>query len=168
MRHLRLVRLEPAYEQNLAQDSEYMAAMAENDWGLLARVMQRVIGEGAKSGRSVESARPEWGGYLAIDDTTNEVIGSCAFKAPPTLDGVTEIAYFTYPGFEGRGYATLMARRLVELATTSSHVRRVIANTLPERNASTSVLEKVGMQFVGEVIDPDDGRVWRWEMQVGV
>jgi hypothetical protein len=29
------------------------------------------------------------------------------------------------------------------------------------------VLEKVGMHFVGEVMDPDDGRVWRWEVQVG-
>jgi RimJ/RimL family protein N-acetyltransferase len=129
--------------------------------------MQRVIGNDVRSTPTVESAHPEWGGYLAIDDTTNELIGSCAFKAPPSPNGVTEIAYFTYPGFEGRGYATLMARRLLELATTSPTVRRIIAHTLPERNASTRVLEKVGMHFVGEVMDPDDGRVWRWEVQVG-
>lgn len=168
MRHLRLTRLEPAHEQALAQDSDYRVAMAEDDWGLLAKVMQRVIGADVTSASAVESAHPDWGGYIAIDDATNVIIGSCAFKAPPTTEGVVEIAYFTYPGFEGCGYATLMARKLVDLATASSHVQRVIAHTLPAKSASTRVLEKTGLQFVGEVIDPDDGRVWRWEVQVGV
>jgi len=53
------------------------------------------------------------------------------------------------------------------LPHSSAAVLRVIAHTLPETNASTRVLEKVGMNFVGEVIDPDDGRVWRWQMQAG-
>jgi len=168
MRHLRLARLEPSHEQRLALDSDYQVAMAEDDWNLLAKVMQRVVGDDVRSSSTIESAHPDWGGYLALDDSTSELIGSCAFKAPPTSDGVIEIAYFTYPGFEGQGYATLMARKLVELAKASSRVRRVIAHTLPAKNASTRVLEKAGMQFVGEVIDPDDGRVWRWEVQVGV
>jgi RimJ/RimL family protein N-acetyltransferase len=60
-----------------------------------------------------------------------------------------------------------MARKLVELARRSAAVRRVIAHTLPETNASTRVLEKVGMTFVGEVMDPEDGRVWRWQVQTG-
>jgi hypothetical protein len=30
------------------------------------------------------------------------------------------------------------------------------------------VLERVGMTFVGEVIDPDDGRVWRWQIQTAL
>lgn len=60
-----------------------------------------------------------------------------------------------------------MARTLVQLASGSSTVRRVIAHTLPETNASTRVLEKLGMTFVGEVMDPEDGQVWRWQLQVG-
>jgi hypothetical protein len=28
------------------------------------------------------------------------------------------------------------------------------------------VLEKVGMTLAREVVDPEDGRVWRWEMAV--
>ena len=71
------------------------------------------------------------------------------------------------PGFEGGGYATGMAGKLIELASSSPAVRRVVAHTLPETNASTRVLERVGMTFVGEVIDPEDGRVWRWQMQTG-
>jgi ribosomal-protein-alanine N-acetyltransferase len=110
---------------------------------------------------------PHWGGYCVVDRDTHEVVGSCAFKTPPSDDGVAETAYFTYPGFEGRGYATTMARELVELASKSAAVRRVIAHTLPEKNASTRVLERVGMTFVGEVMDPEDGRVWRWQVEVG-
>ena len=87
----------------------------------------------------------QWGGYFVVDAGTREVVGSCAFKTPPIEDGTVEIAYFTYPGFEGHGYATGMARKLIELASGSAAVRRVVAHTLPETNASTRVLEKVGM-----------------------
>ena len=56
--------------------------------------------------------------------------------------------------------------KLIELATGCTSVKRIIAHTLPEANASTRVLEKVAMSFLGEVIDPDDGRVWQWEAHV--
>ena len=101
-----------------------------------------------------------------MDTDTREVVGSCAFKGKPTEDGTVEIAYFTYPDFEGKGYATSMARKLIELATSYTTVQRVIAHTLPEANASTRVLEKVAMSFVGEVTDPDDGRVWQWQKHI--
>ncbi|MGH7631966.1 MAG: hypothetical protein ACREOF_21740 [Gemmatimonadales bacterium] len=33
------------------------------------------------------------------------------------------------------------------------------------RNASARVLEKLGFRRLGEVIDPEDGPVWRWEWE---
>ena len=57
-----------------------------------------------------------------------------------------------------------MARKLIELARSSAAVRLVIAHTLPAVSASTHILESVGMKLAGEVSDPDDGRVWRWEL----
>jgi hypothetical protein len=44
-----------------------------------------------------------------------------------------------------------------------SKVRRVCAHTLPEENASTGVLTKCGFRKTGELMDPDDGLVWRRE-----
>jgi RimJ/RimL family protein N-acetyltransferase len=44
-----------------------------------------------------------------------------------------------------------------------SEVRVVRAHTLPEENASTRVLAKCGFRQVGEMVDPEDGLVWRWE-----
>ncbi|HSJ65279.1 MAG TPA: GNAT family N-acetyltransferase [Gemmatimonadaceae bacterium] len=167
MRHVHLVRLDAAVEQSLANDVEYRAALIHDDWARVATVVHRVVGR-ILTAPPVSVDELHWGGYFAVDHETREVVGSCAFKTAPSGDGAVEIAYFTYPGFEGRGYATQMARRLVELASRSATVRRVIAHTLPETNASTRVLEKVGMTCVGEVMDPDDGRVWRWELPVGV
>ena len=86
------------------------------------------------------------------------MVGTCAYKGGPNADGSVEVAYHTFPPFEGRGYATGMATKLVALAG----LRRVLAHTLPERNASCRVLEKAGFVWAGEVIDPEDGLVWRW------
>ncbi len=167
MRNVQLVRLDPALEQALADSGEYKEALVQDNWARVADVVHQLVGRTlAAAPASVDELR--WGGYFVVDHDTREVVGSCAFKNPPTDEGAVEIAYFTYPGFEGRGYATEMARKLVELASRSAAVRRVIAHTLPEMNASTRVLEKVGMAFVGEVMDPEDGRVWRWQVQVGV
>src|SRR6185503_4650545 len=44
-----------------------------------------------------------------------------------------------------------------------SAVRLVRAHTLPERNASTRVLEKNGFRLLGPIVDPEDGPVFRWE-----
>ena len=54
--------------------------------------------------------------------------------------------------------------KLIEVASRSPEVRRITARTLPEPNASARVLEKVGMAFAGEVMDPEDGRVWEWQL----
>jgi len=108
-----------------------------------------------------------WGGYLAVDRTSDLIVGSCAFKGPPTEDGTVEIAYYTFGPYEGRGHAKSMARALITMALSSHLVRRVIAHTLPENNPSTSVLRSVGMGFIGEVHDPEDGPVWRWQLESG-
>lgn len=104
-----------------------------------------------------------WSGYLALDPARGSIVGTCGFKEPPDSDGVVEIAYFTFPGFEGLGVASAMAAGLIECARSAPGVRRLRAHTLPERNASTRILEKLGFRWLGEVIDPEDGRVWRWE-----
>lgn len=105
----------------------------------------------------------EWGCYLAAN-VQQQIIGTCGFKGKPDGNGQVEIAYFTFPPFQGCGYATAMATALVERARDAKCVNAVIAHTLPKYNASTRVLQKVGMQFVSEYNDLEDGLVWRWEL----
>lgn len=102
---------------------------------------------------------PPWIGYLAFEG--GKVVGTCGFTSPPK-SGEVEIAYFTFPGNEGAGVATRMARALLQLAWRSGCVASVCAHTLPEDGPSCAVLRKVGFVLVGEVELPEDGRVWRW------
>ncbi len=110
---------------------------------------------------------PEWGGFLAADAAQSLVIGTCGYSHGPEADGTVEIAYFTFPAFEGKGYATAMARALLAQALASPDVRDVVAHTLPEPNASTRILEKIGMRRAGEAHDQDVGKVWRWAYRGG-
>ena len=167
MANIHLVRLAPSVEQTLADHPDYMPALVHDNWPRVAELVHQVIGR-TLIHTPISVDQLQWGGYFVIDERTREVVGSCAYKKPPTEDGIVEIAYFTFPGFEGRGYATAAATKLIRLAAASPAVRRVIAHTLPHTNPSTHVLQKVGMANTGEVMDPDDGRVWRWEVQVGV
>jgi [ribosomal protein S5]-alanine N-acetyltransferase len=81
---------------------------------------------------------------------------------------MVEIAYAIDTDYRGKGYATEAAQALVEFALGRSGVRFVRAHTLPEENASTHVLRKCGFRYLGEVVDPEDGLVWRWEIHPSV
>lgn len=100
-----------------------------------------------------------WVGYVAVRQGVP--VGSCGFKGPPAK-GRVEIAYQTFEGFEGRGIATAMARRLLEIALADDPGVLVTARTLPKHGPSTSILRKLGFYLQGTVEDPDDGPVWEW------
>ena len=102
-------------------------------------------------------------GFSLVHRDSDTVVGSAGFKGPPSADGMVEIAYGVHPDHQKKGYATEAAQALTAYAFRSPLVRVVWAHTLPEPNASTRVLTKCGFLFVGEVIDPEDGLVWRWE-----
>jgi RimJ/RimL family protein N-acetyltransferase len=102
-------------------------------------------------------------GFAVTERQSGQVIGAAGFKGPPDAEGMVEIAYAIVHGCQGRGYATEAASALVTFAFDDHRVTLVRAHTLPEPNASTRVLTKCGFAFVGDVVDPDDGPVWRWE-----
>jgi len=102
-------------------------------------------------------------GFSVVHTATRATIGTVAFKAPPDPDGIVEIAYQIVPEHQNRGYATEACAAATAFALASGLVRTVRAHTLAELNASGRVLTKCGFQNIGEVIDPDDGLVWRWE-----
>lgn len=113
--------------------------------------------------RTATAADPWVYGFVILDAASGSVIGTCGFKGPPDDAGAVEIAYGIVPSFQGRGYATEAAQALVDFARSHSEVRIVRAHTLPGNGASMRVLEKCGFLRVGEVMDPDDGLVWRFE-----
>jgi ribosomal-protein-alanine N-acetyltransferase len=105
-------------------------------------------------------AETDWWMQLFFHD--GRLVGSGGFVGPPD-DGVVEIGYEIAPEFRGRGYATAAAGVMVDTAFAAG-VHTVIAHTMPEANPSTDVLSKLGFQHTGDVTDPDEGTVWRWEL----
>jgi RimJ/RimL family protein N-acetyltransferase len=106
-------------------------------------------------------AEAPWIGYLAQDAGGRGVVGVCGFKNV-CRNGQVEIAYFTFPANERRGYGTAMASSLLSIALAHQAVREVLAYTLPVENASTRILLRSGFTFTGLVHHPEDGDVWRW------
>jgi RimJ/RimL family protein N-acetyltransferase len=162
---LRLIPLDIAAIASILDDLDQF----EQRWGVSAEANRNLILEVARQTGEmlrVSGANAPWCGYLAINEATRMFIGTCGFKGGPDLAGTVEIAYFTFPDNERRGYATEMARALTDIARDIGGVRTVVAHTRPEKGASTRVLEKVGMAFQGEVMDPEDGQVWRWELSL--
>lgn len=103
-------------------------------------------------------------GFAMVRRDTGREVGSCAYKGAPDPEGMVEIAYGVDPEHQGSGYATEAARALTAYAFATGRVRTVRAHTRPTPNASTRVLTKCGFQRLGEVMDPEDGLVWRWEI----
>jgi RimJ/RimL family protein N-acetyltransferase len=102
--------------------------------------------------------------YFVIHRDDDRLIGNCGFKGAPNAEGMVEIGYAIAPAYEGRGYATEVAQGLTDRAFASPYVKMVDAHTLAEENASTSVLRKIGMKWVEEIIDPEDGKIWHWRI----
>lgn len=111
-----------------------------------------------------ERTDPEfpWIGYLARRGEDHAVVGTCAFATPPD-EGEAEIAYYTFPEYEGLGMGTAMAAALIEIAREGD-LDAVTAKTLPLENASTRILRRLGFDFEGPDEDEEDGEIWRWRL----
>jgi [ribosomal protein S5]-alanine N-acetyltransferase len=106
---------------------------------------------------------PPWVSYVASDSGTG--VGGGAFVGAPH-DGLVEIAYFTLPRYQRRGYASQTARELVRIARAADPSTALRALTLPVANPSTRILERLGFRLFGHARDPDAGDVWEWRTKV--
>lgn len=77
------------------------------------------------------------------------VIGYGGYKGPPAEHGTIEVGYAIVDDHQRMGYATEVTAALIDHARTRASVRRVVAETMPERTASIRVLEKLGFRMLG-------------------
>lgn len=122
------------------------------------QLVESVVSATRKMYTSVGSIAP-WIGFLA--EVGGQIVGTCGFKGPP-VDGAVEIAYFTFPEFENQGIATRMAESMIEIARHTNGSIRVLAQTLPDRNASHRVLEKLRFNATCMKHHETDGHVLEW------
>ncbi len=110
---------------------------------------------------AAEGFHAPWTGYVSQVD--GEIVGGGAFKAAPE-NGQVEIAYYTIPELENQGFATATAQALIDLAIQTDEELTIVAQTLPETNASNYLLQKLGFTFHDVVDHPEDGPVWEWHL----
>ena len=98
----------------------------------------------------------EWGPQLFFDDD-GALVGNGGWKGRPE-QGAAELGYAVAPARQRRGIATAVVRELVDRGRRAA-LRVVVAHTLAEENASTTVLTRCGFTRAAELADPDEGRV---------
>ena len=155
-------------DRNLVIESPRLDLVLESTESVLARIEALSPADRAEVSpdwieRMRNSAPSPWThGFAIVERESKAIVGGCAYKGPPDENGIVEIAYGVEPAFRKRGYAREAAAALVTYATDAG-VRLVCAHTRPDNEASARVLESCGFECLGEVMDPEDGLVWRWE-----
>jgi len=104
--------------------------------------------------------------YLMMPKSRDAIFGACGFKAAP-VHGEVEISYGVAPSERRRGIATAAVGQLLDLANSSGMVKQVVANVLPENQASASLLRRLGFSIGESFIDLDGENVIRWSRSVG-
>ena len=84
-------------------------------------------------------------------------VGHAGIYPRPTKKEDWEFVYFLCPNAWGKGYATEIARLVIEYAFEQLNLRAVFATVDDDHSTSIRVLEKAGMNFERFEID-DDGR----------
>lgn len=109
-------------------------------------------------------AAPQWLFYLAVLKSENALIGSGGYKGKPQA-GMVEIGYEIATAYRCQGFATEMAKALIQFAFQQNGVTKVQAHTLAVKNESGNVLKKCGLQWMEALDDPEDGPLWRWAIE---
>jgi ribosomal-protein-alanine N-acetyltransferase len=99
--------------------------------------------------------------YPVVEQASGAVIGHCGLL-DKEIEGVveTELVYVLARAYWGQGYATEMARALVEDAFQRQGLTRLVALIEPGNAASERVAVKVGMSLEKDVLRPG-GRTMR-------
>ncbi len=102
-----------------------------------------------------------WWSWLPILIAENTLVGNCEYKGSPK-EGIVEIGYEVAVDYRGIGYATEIARALINHAFAEESIMEIVAHTLPEENASVRILKNCGFGFIEVINDPEDGQIWKW------
>ncbi|HZU67825.1 MAG TPA: GNAT family N-acetyltransferase [Ktedonobacteraceae bacterium] len=100
-----------------------------------------------------------WDGII-IHKADQVAIGGIGFHGAPDEAGMVEIGYNIIPAYEGQGYATEMARCVINWAFQTPNIQVITAECLDDNIGSIRVLEKVGMHRL-----PPEGNRLKWELR---
>jgi ribosomal-protein-alanine N-acetyltransferase len=88
--------------------------------------------------------------YTVLREPSPIAVGITGFKGKPSENGTVEVGYSICEQFQKNGYASEAVATLITLAFSHDSVKRVIGETLPELAPSIRVMEKNGLNFIGQ------------------
>lgn len=163
--NLHLIPATAAHFAALAQSEQALAAQLDTtpapEWLGFEAAREAMVQAGDYLIEHPEAA--DWWTYWFVHPQDATLIGLGGFKGAPD-DSAVEIGYALAPSYRGRGLATEAGEAMIGFARADGQVDRVLAHTMPEANASTAVLTRLGFAHRGTVIDPEDGELWRWSL----
>lgn len=109
-----------------------------------------------------DPARAPWGIRVAVLTTTRVAVGHAGFHGPPGVNSLAdpagvEVGYTIMPAHRRQGFAEEAARSLFAWAATQPGAKRGIATIAPSNGLSLLLSAKLGMTYLTEVWDDDDG-----------
>lgn len=150
---------------NILQDEEVCQFSSTKNKEEVKRILQRYID------RYREFAIAKFAVFTKND---NEFVGGCGFdflhdplgdRNPlemldfKEIPADLELGYWFYQKFWGKGYATKLAKLVVNYAVAKfPELERIVAVTDPENFASQRVLDKIGFKFVDDVLSKEYGK----------
>ena len=93
-------------------------------------------------------------GLWILRDTNDQIIGRGAIRHLD-VEGTDEVelGYGFYPGYWGRGLATEIARKFLQLGLTELRLPTMVAITRHTNVGSQRVLEKTGLVFERDIVE---------------
>ena len=86
--------------------------------------------------------------HVIVDSETKKEVGTCSLHNREGVEGL-DVGFAILEPFQGKGYATLPAQKMIELAINTYHAESVSAITTDENLGSCAVLEKLGFKHSG-------------------
>jgi ribosomal-protein-alanine N-acetyltransferase len=133
------------------QDSEFILKLVNE-----AAFVQNIGDKGVRtlddardyisSGPVASYEKHGFGLYCVELKDTEEPIGICGLLRRETLDDV-DIGFAFLTQFRGRGFAPESAGAVMEYGRTALGLKRIVAITSPDNEASIRVLQKIGLRF---------------------
>jgi RimJ/RimL family protein N-acetyltransferase len=99
---------------------------------------------------SQEKPRTRFAFAVVLAEGT-KVVGTGEVSVRDIRNRNGEISYIINPQYWGNGYATEVARQLLQFGFTKLGLHRIYATCDPRNLASSKVLEKVGMRYEGRM-----------------
>ena len=91
-----------------------------------------------------------FGTYEIIRRSDGAVIGAAGFQGPPDDTGAVRVGYGLAESARGHGYATEALKALLRWARGQDGITCVLADTTRSNVPSQGVMERAGMQRIGE------------------